>query len=179
MRNLTVMAERAGQEPVVASIIRTAFGKDKPVHLVERLRSSTAWRGLSFLGVIDEIPVAHVAFTRGWLDTSTKIIEVLILSPMSVLPDWQRQGIGYKLISECLTVLATRDEPIVFLEGDPNYYCRLGFLPGHTAGFLSPSPRIPDEAFQYFLLPKYENRMMGRLVYSDPFWETGCVGRRP
>ena len=45
-------------------------------------------------------------------------------------------------------------------------------------GFVRPSVRIPDAAFQVALLSAHESWMAGQLVYCDPFWAADCVGLR-
>jgi putative acetyltransferase len=49
-----------------------------------------------------------------------------------------------------------RGVPVVFLEGDPDYYSRFGFQAGGPQGFRKPSLRIPDAAFQAILLAAHE-----------------------
>jgi hypothetical protein len=68
--------------------------------------------------------------------------------------------------------------PLVFLEGDPRYYSRLGFDAAAGHGFRKPSLRIPDAGFQVARLDAYELWMTGTLVYADPFWECDVVGLR-
>lgn len=43
--------------------------------------------------------------------------------------------------------MAERDVPVVFVEGPPAYYSRLGFAPGALKASASRRCRIPDEAF--------------------------------
>jgi len=74
------------------------------------------------------------------------------------------------LIGRGLELLAERNVPLVFLEGPPAYYSRLGFQPATDHGFRKPSLRIPDAAFQVLRLPAYEPWMTGTLVYAEPFW---------
>lgn len=175
-----VRAEADAELEAVARVVRGAFGPDRDVdELVRALRRSSAWRGLSFVAELDGVIVGHLCFTRGWLDAPLRLIEVLILSPMSILPEWQRKGIGTALIRGALRLLAGRPEPLVFLEGNPQFYVHSGFLPASPAGFIAPSTRIPDAAFQYFALPGYEAWMTGALVYPDVFWEMDAVGLRP
>jgi putative acetyltransferase len=65
-----------------------------------------------------------------------------------------------------------------FLEGDPTYCRRFGFVAGGTHGFRKPSLRIPDAAFQAIRLPNYAPWMTGTLVHAEAFWRYDCVGRR-
>ena len=101
-----------------------------------------------------------------------------MLSPLAVSPEWQKQGVGSGLVRLGLEILAERGVPVVFLEGDPGYYSRLGFAAGGDLGFRKPSLRIPDGAFQAVTLPAYEQWMTGTLVYSEPFWQHDAVGLR-
>jgi putative acetyltransferase len=122
--------------------------------------------------------VGHVSFTRGWLDAPTRLVEVLVLSPLSVHPAQQGGGVGSALVRRSLELVRDRPEPLVFLEGAPTYYGRLGFRPGAPHGFAPPSRRIPPAAFQFVELASYEPWMTGALVYPDVFWEHDAVGLR-
>ena len=179
VRHVRVRSETDAELVAVAQVVREAFGPHKGVDdLLLALRRSSAWRGLSFVAEQEGVIVGHVCFTRGWLDAPSKLVEVLILSPMSVLPEWQRKGIGTALIKESIKLLAGRAEPLVFLEGNPRFYAHAGFWPASPAGFTAPSTRIPDAAFQFCALPGYEAWMTGALAYPDVFWEMDAVGLR-
>jgi putative acetyltransferase len=103
-----------------------------------------------------------------------------VLSPVGVRPDLQRTGVGDALIRHALaTIVATRPEPLVFLEGIPSYYPRFGFRLAAAMGFTAPSVRIPDRAFMAYPLPSYEPTVRGALVYPDVFWRADAVGLRP
>lgn len=178
MTDITVRAERREDVDRVAEVVAAAFGEEPVAELLAGMRLSSAWRDLSFVAARGGRVVGHVAFTRGWLDAPGRLVEVLVLSPLAVDPAVQREGVGSALVRRSLEVLRERPEPVVFLEGDPAYYSRLGFLPGGPAGFSAPSTRIPPRAFQHVLLPSYQPWMTGALVYPDVFWEHDSVGLR-
>jgi putative acetyltransferase len=134
------------------------------VDLLDGLRPSvTADDGLSLVADEHGAIVGHVLFTRSLLDAPRRLVEVQVLSFVAVLPDRQGEGIGASLIRHGLQVLAGRRVPLVFLEGPPSYYARLGFRPGAELGFRKPSLRIPDAAFQVLALSDYEPWMTGTL----------------
>lgn len=177
---MIVRPERSSDRPVVHDVVRAAFGGDEVPRLLDDLRRSVAWLDLSFVAEVEDEVVGQVAYSRGWLDTPEgPILDVLVLSPLSVLPDRQRQGIGSALVSRSFELLGDRPEPLVFLEGDPAYYRRLGFVAGDTLGFTRPSVHIPEPAFQVVTRPTYDVRMRGALVYPDVFWRHAAVGLRP
>ena len=159
----------------------SAFGDEGEVvaALVEDLRRrATPQDALSLVAVDGELVVGHVLFTRSLLDAPPRLVDVQVLSPLAVLPDRQRQGIGTALAERGLQLLAARAVPLVFLEGSPTYYPRLGFRPGADLGFRKPSLRIPDAAFQVVRLPAHEQWMTGTLVYAHAFWDLDAVGLR-
>ena len=148
--------------------------------LLDDLRESWAWEDqLSFVADIDDDVVAHVSYTHAFVDAPRRLVDVLVLAPVSVAPKWQGQGVGGRLITESLNVLGQRAEPLVFLEGHPEYYPRFGFERAAEHGFIAPSRRIPDAAFMVYRLPRHESWMKGALVYSDAFWRHDAVGLRP
>jgi len=147
--------------------------------LVDALREGLSRSsGLSLVATEKDMVVGHAMFTRCLLDAPRRLVEVQVLSPVGVLPERQRQGIGSMLITTGLEMLDARGVPLVFLEGSPTYYRRFGFVAGAQMDFLKPSLRIPDEGFQVKVLRSYEPWMTGTLVYSQTFWDLDFVGLR-
>lgn len=122
--------------------------------------------------------IGYALFTSNLLDAPRQLLRVPVLSPLAVLPDHQRQGVGGTLLRHSLELLRQRGVPVVLLEGSPGYYPRFGFRPGAELGFRKPSLRIPDAAFQALLLPAHEPWMTGTLVYNEVFWRHDAVGLR-
>lgn len=169
----------SGDDAAVRTVSAAAFGDDGD--LIVRILDALEVSGklaVSLVAELDGEVVGHVGLSRGWVDAREQLVDVLVLSPLSVLPARQRRGVGGALIAAALA--AARDEgcPAVFLEGDPGYYSRHGFEAGVAHGFGRPSVRIPEPAFQVCLLERHEPWMTGPLVYSDAFWELDAVGLR-
>lgn len=176
---LVIRPELPEDENAVRTLVGAAFGDDALAALLDDLRASVAWLGLSFVAELDDEIVGHVAYTRAWVDDPEELVEVLVLSPLSIRPDHASKGIGTALVMESLEQLARREEPLVFLEGEPGFYSRLGFVAGEPLGFRSPSTRIPAGAFQVRPLPGRPGRVTGALVYPDVWWRHDAVGLRP
>lgn len=122
--------------------------------------------------------VGHVMLSHAWVDAEPSLVDVLVLSPLSVEPDRQRRGIGGELVHAALAAAESLGAPAVFLEGSWVYYSRFGFEPGRARGFVRPSVRIPEPAFQVVVLPAWQPWMTGALVYPEAFWQHDAVGLR-
>jgi putative acetyltransferase len=176
-----VREETTADHEQIRAVHLAAFGDDgtKVADLLDGLRAdSTAANRLSLVAVDGDDVVGNVMFTRGLLDAPARLVEVRVLSPVGVLPHCQRRGIGSELVRTGLSILAEQGVPLVFLEGSPTYYSRLGFVPAAALGFRKPSLRIPDPGFQVATLPAYEKWMTGTLVYPQTFWDHDAVGLR-
>jgi putative acetyltransferase len=176
---MSLRTEQARDHGAVEAVHRTAFGDhgDVVAQLVKALRRDDP----GALSLVHEEPgdvVGNVIFSRALLDAPRRLVAVRTLSPLAVLPPWQRRGIGGALIRAGLQQLDEQGVPLVFLEGDPRYYSRFGFSPAGEHGFRKPSLRIPDGAFQVVKLASYEPWMTGSFVYPNTFWEYDCVGLR-
>jgi len=178
--DIRLRAERPDERMTIRDVVGQAFGEHDVVpDLVDALRASPAWiDGLSFVGEVGGAVVGHVLLTRGLLDARERLVDVLVLSPLAVLPVMQGQGFGGALVRHALATAEARGEPAVFLEGSPVYYSRFGFTPGAPLGFRRPSLRIPEAAFQVVTTSAYQPWMTGTLVYPDVFWRLDCVGLR-
>jgi putative acetyltransferase len=155
-------------------VIDAAFGRPAVAELASALRRSPAH--LISLVALDPDPVGHVQLSRSWVDDPARLVEVAVLSPLSVAPSAQRRGVGSALIAAALAWADAHGEGYVFLEGDPGYYRTRGFEPAVPRGFSPPSVRIPAPAFQVHVLRDRE--VTGTVVYNDVFWRYDCVGRR-
>lgn len=163
----------------VRRVVSEAFGEEGLLigELIDLLDSTGNTRA-ALVAEVDGGVVGHVQLSRSWVDARERLVEVLVLSPLSVLPSHQRQRLGAELVAAAVAEADRMGAPAVFLEGSPDYYSRLGFVAGGDLGFRRPSPRVPEPAFQVRLLGALDSSVAGPLVYCEPFWSLDCVGLR-
>ena len=100
-------------------------------YLTEIRKKSTFIPALSLVAQIGQKIVGQIVLYQMKIQCKDKIHAQLVLSPLSVHPDYFGQGIGAALIAEgCKRALAYGYRA-VFLCGDPAYYARFGFVPTH------------------------------------------------
>ena len=177
---MTIRLQRTNERSAVRQVLLDAFDDDGRVaDLAEALDARPDRAGPPIVAENEGAIVGVVQLSPGWIDAPAALVEVLVLSPLGVVPAQQRRGVGRALSNAALAEALRRDAPAVFLEGDPGYYRRLGWQEATPRGFSAPSQRIPAPAFQVITLPAWEPWMVGALVYNDTFWTHDCVGLRP
>jgi putative acetyltransferase len=176
---VNIRAARPSEQQTVDAVVASAFEEDVDGRVVRMIRALDASRATRISLVADEgVVIGHVQLSRAWIDARQRVVDALMLTPLSVAPGRQRQGVGTALLAAALDVADRSGVVAVFLEGDPNYYGRRGFVPGASRHFTRPSLRIPQPGFQVATLSRYERWMTGQVVYPDAMWETDMVGLR-
>jgi putative acetyltransferase len=123
--------------------------------------------------------LGHVGLSQAWVDARRALVEVWVLSPLSVQPDRQREGIGTALVAAAVETARGSGVPALFLEGDPAYYGPRSFEQADLVGFLPPAlERTPRPAFQCVRFAAHEEWMAGQLIYPAVWWEHDVAGLR-
>ena len=163
----------------VHRVVVTAFGEEgsQVSAMVEALESAGHVRS-SMVAEVDGRVCGHVMLSHSWLDSRQRLVDVLVLSPLSVTPAAQGNGLGTALLSAAVVEAGRLGAPAVFLEGAPAFYGARGWVRGTEHGFTAPSARIPGPAFQVQVLDGWQSWMTGALVYVEAFWALDCVGLR-
>jgi putative acetyltransferase len=168
-----IRAERDDDQNVIRTVVAAAFRPDVEVAgLVDALRRSPAFiPGLSLVATVAGVVVGHVLLTAAELvDEAAVPHRVLVLSPLAVLPEQQRRGIGAALVRDALARADAEGEEMVVLQGSPRYYPRFGFRDSRTLGISMDLPDwAPPEAGMACPLSAYRPTTRGRLVESQPF----------
>ena len=110
--------------------------------------------------------------SRLLLITAGGPVGVLVLSPLGVAPAHQNQGIGDALTRAALAIADRRPEPLMVVQGHPDYYPRFGFVRGRTIDILPPaSLGAIDKAWMARRGLTWTRAIVGRIEYPAYFAE--------
>ncbi|MCW8798363.1 MAG: N-acetyltransferase [Prosthecochloris sp.] len=132
--------------------------------VIDALRAANALT-LSLVAEVNGQVVGHIAFSPVTISDGTD--NWYGLGPVSVLPVYQRKGIGSALIEKGLSRLKDLGAKGCCLVGHPLYYRRFGF--DSVVGFGLPG--VPDEAF--FVLSFGYPIRQGVVAFHEGFNATG------
>jgi putative acetyltransferase len=135
-----------------------AFDQPTEADLVDALRTN-AHPHISLVAIIEGRIVGHIFFSPVSIESETSSFSAMGLAPMAVLPEFQNQGIGSRLVEEGLKKCRELGQSIIVVMGHPNYYPRFGFIPAHLKGLRSEYD-VPDDTF--IVLELTENALAGR-----------------
>jgi putative acetyltransferase len=120
---------------------------------------------VSLLAEVDGRVVGHIAFSPVTISDGTR--NWYGLEPVSVLPEYQRQGIGKALIEAGLSRLKGLNAQGVCLVGHPDYYRKFGFK--NVSGLVLAG--VPQEVF--FALSFDGNIRQGTVTFHEAFKADG------
>lgn len=175
--HLDIQPESAADHDAIRDVVRTAFDTQPEVaDLVELIRASPEFvPELSLVARHDGAVVGHVMLSHAELvDDLGERRRILTLSPLAVVPAVQRQGIGSALVPAGLAAADALGEPLVVLEGSPDYYSRFGFRDCRTMGIRIDLPDWSSrEAGQAHPLSAYDETLRGQVIYPPAFATIG------
>ena len=166
---MEIREEREGDCEGIQRVHLGAFEGDVEVRLVDLLRA----RGkavVSLVAIVNAEVVGHVLFSQVTIDGCSSDARALGLAPVGVLPAFQRNGIGSRLIREGLSRCAAAGHDIIVLIGEPRYYARFGFQPAKPCG-LDNEYGVSEEFMVLELAEGALDRTRGLVRYAPEFAE--------
>jgi len=142
---ICVRPERPEDEAQIRRVNREAFGRGEEADLVEALRRAGAITS-SLVAVRQDKVIGHILFSPVTIEDGDTVYPAVGLGPLAVLPDYQRQGVGSRLVEAGLAACREAGHSVVIVLGHPDYYPRFGFRPASLYG-VRWEHEAPDEAF--------------------------------
>lgn len=151
---------------VVKTAFKTAEQSDGNEHdLVVALRKSNSFiPELSLVAVYENKIIGYILFTKVKIGDSTE----LALAPLAVLPEYQRKGVGTKLIKEGHRIAKQLNYDYSIVVGSSKYYPKLGYIPASKYNIKAPF-EVPNENFMAIKLNNTDKEIIGIVEYAKEF----------
>jgi putative acetyltransferase len=166
---MIIREEIDSDREAIYKVNTAAFPADDEAKLVDRLRDS----GSDLVSLVAEenaIIVGHILFSPAQLEEYIEL-KLMGLAPMAVLPEFQNQGVGSKLVEAGLNRCRELEIGAVIVLGHPQFYPRFGFFPASTFNTRS-AYDVADENFMaQELTPNYLANYQGKFDYHPAFSE--------
>ena len=162
---ITIRSETDADIGTITKVTITAFktleiSNHTEQFIIEALRAANALT-VSLVAEMDGRVIGHIAFSPVSISDGTP--NWYGLGPVSVLPEYQRQGIGKALIREGLSQLSDINAQGCCLVGHPDYYRKFGFT--HIPGLVHEG--VPPEVF--FALSFDGHHPQGSVTFHEGF----------
>lgn len=166
--NVTIRTEQTADLEQIYHVNEAAFRTPVEARLVDALRQ----QGIELISLVaddDGKVVGHILFSPVQLVNETAVTPSVALGPMAVLPTYQNQSIGSRLVRAGLAACRAAGHDLVFVLGHPNFYPRFGFKPTAPFGIRSQFD-VPDDVFMVAeLQPNALTGKKGQVVYHSAF----------
>jgi putative acetyltransferase len=164
IRKETAVDIEAISQVTIAAFKTLPISNHTEQFIINALRAAGALT-ISLVAEIDGRVVGHIAFSP--VNISDGAIDWYGLGPVSVLPKYQKQGIGKSLIDKGLSLVKELGGQGCTLVGDPKYYKRFGFR--NYPELVHED--VPQEVF--LALPFTEKVPQGIVVFHERFLANG------
>jgi predicted N-acetyltransferase YhbS len=165
--NIDLRLEEEKDYFIVENLTREAFwnyhspGCDEHL-LIHNLRKSNEFiKELDFVAINDNKIVGNIVYVKAKVKNNDMEHTVLTFGPISVLPEYQNNGIGSKLINHTIKLSVELGYKGIIIYGDPEYYKRFGFIESKQYKITNKDKIYPAEILVIELNTKALNGIEG------------------
>jgi putative acetyltransferase len=173
---LTIRNEQSNEYRTIEELTREAFwnvqvpGCNEHFCLHNMRSSQDFIPELDFVAELDGKLVGNIVYTRGVIANDPgKNHNVICFGPISVLPAYQKQGIGGALIRYSFDKAKSMGFTVVCIYGDPRYYSRFGFRCAERYDIKTSDGKFAVALMALELVPGALREISGRFVESQSF----------
>lgn len=165
---MNIREEQLSDIEKIYQVNTEAFETKAEADLVNALRNS----GCNYISLVAEIEskiVGHILFTPVELTENKNNLKIMGLAPMAVVSQFQKNGIGSKLVNAGLEICKSQGYEAVVVLGHPAYYPKFGFVPSVNYSIKSEYD-VPAGVFMVLeLAPEALKGHKGIIKYHEEF----------
>lgn len=176
-----IRVQRASDEMEIEALTRLAFwSEDRFIeegigceehYLIRLLRQCEAYiPELEMVYLLDGKIVGHILYTMAKVVSHEGVeTQVLCFGPLSVHPDYQRQGIGIQLMRSSFEKAIQMGYGRILIYGHPEYYKKVGFKPASDFGICTHEGHDLDALMALKLVNGALKGVQGRFYYAEAY----------
>lgn len=174
--NISLRKETESDHRIVEELTRDAFWNIHFPGCDEHYLAHTIRNHPDFIDEMDIVAeyegrvIGNIMYTRSFVvDGDGNRMDTITFGPISVLPEFQRKGVGTALINYTKEIALKNKEKAIIILGHPHNYCKHGFRSCRDYMISDPDGRYP---FGLLVLELEKEAFMGRkwkFFYSSGF----------
>ena len=179
--NIVIRLENERDYHRVEEVTRSAFGYPERIKrgkigcpyehwMVNELRKRDGILDLSLVAVVEEKIVGHIICSKAEVQTMNGITPVLNIGPISVLPEYQRKGIGKAFITSMIDKAKQLGYGAILFFGRPEYYPQFGFKEASLFGITDSEGYNFPSFMGMELIPNYLEKAAGGKYYESEIY---------
>lgn len=179
--NIIVRLEEARDYRLVEEVTRCAFGYEERIErgqigcpyehwMVHELRKRDGILALSLVAVVEGNIVGHIICSKAEVRKEDSTTPVLNMGPISVLPEYQRKGIGKALITSMIDRAKQLGYGAIVFFGRPEYYPQFGFQEASVFGITDSEGYNYPSFMGMELMPDYLAKAHGGKYYESDIY---------
>lgn len=167
LEQLVVRLEQKDDYREVENLTREAFWDVyRPgcsEHLVlHKLRNAKSFiSDLDYVFVVDKKIIANIVYTKMFNEKGEMLNDEIAFGPISVHPEYQKRGIGKKIIEISINRAKELGYKAVLITGNDKFYNPLGFEGAYKYGVTLPGMSVEDKA-EFFMAMELEKGYLSK-----------------
>jgi predicted N-acetyltransferase YhbS len=138
--------------------------------LIHNLRIAKEFiRELDYVAIFNDEIVGNIVYAKAKIIDSNKEYNVLTFGPVSVLPVYQKKGIGKKLIEHTITKSGELGFGALIIYGNPKYYERFGFRNSKEFKITDMKGNYNEALLALELYPKALENINGKFYEGEAY----------
>jgi predicted N-acetyltransferase YhbS len=138
--------------------------------LIHNLRKTNEFiKELDFVAIYNNKLIGNIVYVKAKIKDMGKEYTILTFGPISVLPEYQNNGIGSKLIKHTINLSKEMGYKAVIIYGDPEYYKRFGFKESKEYNITNKDKKYPAVLLVLELYPNALNGIKGIFDEGKPY----------
>ena len=138
--------------------------------LIHNMRNKQEFiKDLDYVAVFNDEVIGNIVYAKAKIMGVNKEYDVITFGPVSVLPMYQKRGVGKKLIEHTVTKAKEMGFNAIMIYGNPKYYERFGFKNSREYSITDMEGNYNDALMALELYPKSLKNINGKFFEGEAY----------